>query len=161
MRYLMTLVLCALAACQPASIEQHATTTGPDVEAVTGALEQYIAAVNAGDMESALALIAGDAINMPPDGPPIVGIAAIRSNAEDFFPYYTMQSRTTPDEVVVSGDLALVRASYTDVVTPRDGGETTEASGVWLIVMRRQPDGSWKMWRDMWSVIPAQAADPM
>ena len=161
MRRLIPIMLFAFAACRPAAVEQRATTAGPDVEAVTEALDQYIGAVNAGDMERALAYIADDAINMPPDGPPIVGIAAIRSNAEDFFPSYTMQSHTTPDEVVVSGDLALVRASYTDVVTPRDGAEATEASGVWLIVFRKQSDGSWKMWRDMWSVIQSQGADSM
>jgi len=138
--------------CQPP--EPQVTTTGPDVEAVTAVLEQYAAAVNAGDLESALALMADDAMHMPPDGPPIIGIAAIRSHAESFFRDYAMQTHNRLDEVVVAGDLAFLRTSYTDTWTPRGEGEATAWSGVWLILLRKQPDGSWKMWRDMWSVVP-------
>jgi len=151
--------LLVFAACQPAAVEQHATTTGPDVEAVTAWLEQYVAAVNSGDIEGTLARIADDMIAIPPDGPPTVGIAALRADLEGFFRDYAMQSQTTPDEVVVAGDLAFVRASYTDTVTPKGEGEQIESSGVWLILLRKQLDGSWKMWRDMWSVLPPPAPE--
>ena len=157
-RMILPLMLFAVA-CEPAAVEQQATTTGPDVEAVTALLDQYIAAINAGDMEGALALIADDMMAIPPDGPPTVGMAALRTDLEGFFRDYTMQSHATPDEVLVAGDLAFVRASYSDTVTPKGEGEPTEGSGVWLILLRKQSDGSWRMWRDMWSVIPPPAPE--
>jgi uncharacterized protein (TIGR02246 family) len=152
-RVILPLLLFA-AACRPAAVEQQATTTGPDVEAVTAWLAQYADAVDAGDMETMLALIADDAVLIPPDAPPTSGMAAIRPEMESYFRDYTMQTNAQPDEVVVAGDLAFVRASYTDIVTPKGEGEPIEGSGVWLILLRKQSDGSWKLWREMYSVFP-------
>jgi ketosteroid isomerase-like protein len=53
----------------------------------------------------------------------------------------------------VAGDLAMLRTLWEETVTPKGGGEPAELSGVWLIVLKKQTDGSWKAWREMWSVI--------
>jgi len=78
-----------------------------------------------------------------PDAPPVIGRAAIPSGAESFFPRWTIQNRTTPEEMVVAGDLAAVHATYLDVVTPKGEGEPEKMSGVWLILLSKQSDGSW------------------
>ena len=167
-RMILPLMLLVAVACQPAERElsdtaiaedtsvgqfQPATTTGPDVEAITAWLEQCTAAFNAGDPEGILALFSDDAVSMPPDAPP-VSFGELRSLYELMFGENTVQVTTQADEVVVAGDLAVMRASYEDTITPRGEGEPTEMSGTWLIVLRKQPDGSWKVWRDMWSVVP-------
>ncbi len=52
-------------------------------------------------------------------------------------------------EILVSGDLAVVRLVWTLKVRPKDGGseETTREPG--MDIFRRQPDGSWKISRYM------------
>jgi len=143
-----------VAACQPAAVEQHVATTGPDVDAVTTAFQQSVAAANAGDVETLFAVYADDAVSMPPSAPPWVGKAAIRAALEPQFAESAFQLTVSPDDIAVAGDLAVIRTGWEETVTPRDDGETTGLHGEWLLVWRKQADGSWKIWRDMWTVVP-------
>jgi len=158
-RMILPLMVFAVA-CQPAAVEQQATTTGPDVEAVTALLAQYSDAVEAGDIETWATFRTDDMVAFPPDAPAFVGLESLRSWAETTFRETTTQFPLQADEVLVAGDLAVVRASYEQTVTPRGEGEPIEMSGTWLIVLRKQPDGSWKVWRDMWSVIAQPGTPP-
>jgi len=151
-------MLFVFAACQPAAVEQQAATTGPDVEAITTVFEQAIAAANAGDVEGVLAVYADDAVSLPPNEPPASGEAAIRAKFQPTFAENTVRIATSQDEVVVAGDLAVMRISFEETVTPKGEGEPIELGGHWLIVWRKQSDGSWKFWRDMWSVVPPPPA---
>lgn len=56
-----------------------------------------------------------------------------------------------------AGDLAVLRASYEETLTPKDEGEPMDLTGSWLIVLRKQSDGSWQLWRNMWSVVAPPA----
>jgi ketosteroid isomerase-like protein len=78
----------------------------------------------------------------------------LRPTYEAVFATYTFQFSARVDEVVVAEDLAVLRAFYEETVTPKGEGEPSEFSGSWLIVLRKQSDGSWKLWRNMWGVIP-------
>jgi ketosteroid isomerase-like protein len=152
---LATLISLAFLACTQA-VDQRAATTGPDVEAVRAWFEQYNAAVNAG-----VSLVADDAVVMPPDELPIAGIEEIRPRYEAVFETYAFQFTARVDEIVVAGDLAVLRAFFEETLTLKAGGEPTELSGSWLIVLKKQSDGSWKLWRNMWGVIPAPPQQTM
>jgi len=64
-------------------------------------------------------------------------------------------------DVVVAGDIGVLRAYYANTINPTNGAEPGQRSGDWLVVLRRQDDGSWKLWREMWSVIPPAPVDAM
>ncbi len=153
-RVILPLMLFVFAACQPTAVEQQAATTGPDVEAVTAWLERYSAFVSAGDVEGWATLCTDDVVAFPPDAPAIVGMEELRLLAETIFRENTERLAANVDEVVVAGDLAVLRASYEETLTPKGEGEPVEMSGAWLVILRKQSDGSWKMWREMWSVVP-------
>ncbi len=51
-------------------------------------------------------------------------------------------------EILVSGDLAVVRLVWTLKVQPKDGPEETKRE-LGMDIFRRQPDGSWKISRYM------------
>jgi ketosteroid isomerase-like protein len=51
-------------------------------------------------------------------------------------------------ETQVAGDWAYDRGNYTLTVTPKSG-KPTETSGKYLTIYKRQPDGSWKIYRDI------------
>jgi uncharacterized protein (TIGR02246 family) len=118
-----------------------------------------VAAVNAGDLDAWASFIADDAVVMPPDELPISGIDTLRPLYETVFRTYDFDFIPRLDEVVVAGDLAVLRAFFEETVTPTGAGEPIELSGSWLVVLRRQADGSWKLWRNMWGAIPATASD--
>lgn len=146
-------------ACTRAA-DRQAATTGPEVEAIAAWFDRYLAAINAGDLEGWLGFVADDAVIMPPDEVPISGMEAIRPRYEVVYATWAFDFRARVDDIVVAGDLAVLRAFYDETVTPRGEGELISFSGSWLMVLRRQTDGSWKLWRNMWGVIPAPPASP-
>lgn len=156
MRRLILPLMLLVVACQPATVEQQAVTTGPDVEAITAAFEQAVAAANAQDVEGVLAVYADNVESFPPNEPPVDGIG-LRQMIETAWAEHTVQLTASPDEVVVAGELAVMRTPYEETVTATGEGEPVEMSGDWLIIWRKQSDGSWKIWRDMWTnVAPSE-----
>jgi uncharacterized protein (TIGR02246 family) len=134
-----------------ASWGQQATTTQADVEAIKTLLAEYDAAATAGNVDAYMALYADDAVSMPPNEPARTGKEEIRAGFVAFLEENTVQLTSQVDEVRVSGDLAFLRVAYDETVTPKAGGEPTQPHGKWLVILQRQPDGSWKWWREMWS----------
>jgi uncharacterized protein (TIGR02246 family) len=151
MRPLAIICAAALAACTLP--EPHATSTGPSADAAAAWLAAYTTALNAGDLDATMALYAPDAMSMPPDGPAVSGADALRDWYAPAFTEYTMELTATVDDVVVAADLAVLRAKYDQRLVPKDGGEPATQLGSWLIVLRATDDGSWKLWRDMWSAV--------
>ena len=139
-----------LAACTTEG--QQATTAQVDAEAIMKLLAESDAAATAGNVDAVMALYADDAVSMPPDAPARTGKEEIRAAFVAFLEDNTVQLTSQVDEVRVSGDLAFLRVAYDETVTPKAGGEPTQYHGKWLVIMERQPDGSWKSWREMWSV---------
>jgi len=147
-RMALPLMLFVFAACQPA--EQQATTTGPDVDAIRALLAQTVAAYNAADLEGSVAWYAEDVVSMPPTEA-TEGKADMRRSMEAFLGANDIRFTAQADEIVVAGDVGVLLVSYDETSTPKAEGEAGEQHGKWLIVLRKQTDGSWKVWRDMWT----------
>lgn len=136
-----------LAACTTEG--QQAATTQVDAEAIMMLLAEYDAAATAGNVDPVMALYADDAVSMPPDAPARTGKDEIRAAFVAVLEENTIQLTSQVDEVRVSGDLAFLRVAYDETVTPKAVGEPTQLHGKWLVILERQPDGSWKWWREM------------
>jgi ketosteroid isomerase-like protein len=52
------------------------------------------------------------------------------------------------------GDLAYHDYSYSGRFTPKAGGEPGIGHGKGLQVLRREPDGAWKIVRNVWNAAP-------
>jgi uncharacterized protein (TIGR02246 family) len=157
-RLLFPTIVLVAAACTQAPVEQRAVTTGPAVDSVTAWLAEVTAAVNEGSLERLLALYADDARSSPADAPSL-SVSELAALYEATFAQGTFDFTTDVLDVVVSGDIGVLRAYYANTITPTNGGEPVHRTGDWLVVLRRQDDGSWKLWREMWSVIaPASPA---
>jgi uncharacterized protein (TIGR02246 family) len=147
-------------ACQAAAVEQRAVTTGPAVDSVTAWLAEVTAAVNEGSLERLLALYADDALSSPSDAPSL-SVSELAALYEATFAQGTFDFTTDVLDVVVSGELGILRAYYANTINPTNGGEPVHRTGDWLVVLRRQGDGSWKLWREMWSVITPVSSPTM
>ena len=119
-----------------------------DEEAIAGLLEEYFAALNAGDADGYLACFTDDAVWMPPDEPAIVGKEAWLEENPDPFTTFDLDLTLTLDEVVVPGDWAFARGTVTGTFTAAEG-EPVQVSGKNLWILQRQSDGSWKVWRSI------------
>ena len=158
-----------LAGCTPAEkqagpMTRETASTEADVEAIHRVREAHDPAVNAGDLDAWLAVFAEDAVSMPPNEPPVVGKEAIRSLGQGVFEHFNFEETMSSAEVMAAGDWGFDRGTYTLTPTPVAGGEPAEGAqpeimrelnyaqdGKYLWILRRQPDGSWKIACDMWS----------
>jgi ketosteroid isomerase-like protein len=113
--------------------------------------EDYGRALKSGDVARIKSCWTDDLIVMPPNEPILTGKEAFGSWMQNFFDRFIIQETLSPEEVETAGDWAFVRSSFTDVLIPKAGGEPIEDSGKSLDIYKRQPDGSWKLYRAMWN----------
>ncbi len=149
--HLTLLSLLLIAGCTPTEPVEEATSTEADVEAINRVHDDHTTALNDGDTNAYVALLTEGAVLMPPNQPAVFGVAAIREYRQTDFDQTTLEVTRPSEEVVVAGDWAFVRHTYVGMATPRAGGEPTELRGKGITILQRQPDGSWKITRYMWS----------
>jgi len=119
----------------------------------------WIAAVNAGDLEKLLAMLADDVVLINPGGEPIgrEGFIAVFSGAHRQLKIHCVSEL---QEVVVVGDVAYTWARDSLAITPRvtdneTQSETTHLAGHRLTVYRKSSDGRWLLTRDAHTLSPA------
>lgn len=144
-------VLFLLAACAPD--EAGEGTRGQDVTgAVEGIWDEYASSLMDGDIDRWLSLWTEDGIQMPPDEPPVVGKERIRERNQavaDQFTFDDMEIQNA--EVASAGDWAYARGTYTATLLPRGEGIPIRVDGKYMSILRRQPDGSWRIHRDIFN----------
>lgn len=126
---------------------------GSDERAIRELHTAWIDAVNAGDLERLLALMADDVMFLNPGRAPIgqdgfpAGFAAAHRQSQ-------IRCSSELEEIVVVGEVAYTVCRDSLSVTPRDGGAATELAGHRLTVYRKQPDGRWLLARDAHTLSP-------
>lgn len=157
--YLVLGSVVALAACaQPAP--EPVDTSAADEAAIRAHTDQFLSAWNAADVAGFDGMYTDDAVLLQPDGPVTVGREAILQAFTDYFNEFDAEQAAVVDEVEVSGDIAYSRGTWSLTQTPKAGGDPQARNGKWSNVVRRQADGSWKVWRWMWNEEGAAPGSP-
>jgi uncharacterized protein (TIGR02246 family) len=133
-----------------------ATAEEVDVEAVTETVtaiwDEYEASLSAGDVDRWVDLWTEEGIQLPPGEPPVVGKEAIRArNKAALTDLFDISMSITNEEVVVGGEWSVARGVYTATLTPKAGGDNVLVDGKYMTLLRLQPDGSWKIYRDIFN----------
>jgi uncharacterized protein (TIGR02246 family) len=123
-------------------------------KAIEAANAQFSAAFARGDAKAVAAMYTADAVLLPPDTEIIRGTAAIAA-----FWAATMQSGVkgatlTTVDVGVSDDLAYETGKVVLTIQP-EGAAAMTATAKYMVVWKKQADGSWKLHLDMWNNLPA------
>lgn len=135
------------AACGTAP--QSATDLAADTAAVNDVRAQFQSAYNAGDAAILAALYSVDAIMMPDHHAAIEGQPAIQQYFEELFAQYTGNITITPGDTEITGDLAHEHGTFSVTVTPKAGGNAMTDNGNYLVILKRQPEGTWKLHHDI------------
>jgi uncharacterized protein (TIGR02246 family) len=128
---------------------------GSDPEALVTAVNdiwaRYASGLNSGDLDSWLSLWTDDGVQLPPGEPPVVGKDRIRTRNRAVLDKFAFNMSITNEEVGAAGDWAFARGSYTATLTAKDGSQTVPVDGKYMTILKRQPDGSWRIYRDIFN----------
>jgi ketosteroid isomerase-like protein len=121
--------------------------------------EKFAQAVVAKNWPGLAAMYSTDAAFMPPNESVVQGRAAIQSWMSAFPPVTAFS--LTPQQVEGRDDLAYVRGTYMMTVTPPGAPAPVDDHGKYIVIERKQPDGSWLITEDIFSSdVPLPAPAP-
>jgi uncharacterized protein (TIGR02246 family) len=103
------------------------------------------------DLDKAVSFIADDAVVMNPNTAALRGKDQIRASMKQGFddPNSVLAYQITAVEVAQSGELGYTSGTYTFTSSDPITKNPVTDHGNWLTVRKKQPDGSWKIVRDM------------
>ncbi len=125
-----------------------APLSSADEAAIRQSTADFVRAALANDADAIANLYTEDAVLMFPNEPAYVGREAIRNR----FAADTHLALTLPiDDVDGRGDLAYARGTFTYRFQQGGEGDPMDDAGKWIILLRKQADGSWLTIADMYN----------
>jgi len=144
----------ALAAC--ATTSNRAPDTSADLAAITAFNARYLKSINDGDIATLSSLTDEDHMMIGVGRPPTAGKAANDAANGRTLSQFKIDETWTVLESIIDRNLAYQRGTFTVGATPKAGGPTRNTTGKFVRIYQRQPDGSWRMTRDVLLSDPAQ-----
>jgi ketosteroid isomerase-like protein len=143
-------------ACRPADHQEPggsgATFSPGDSAAIAASDSAFVTAVDAGNVDAVAAVYASDAALLPPNLPVQRGHNAIRSFWGGFLNAYDVKFELGADVIEGRGDLAYDLGHYRFMAVPRAKNSPGIADeGKYVTVLKKQPDGSWKLIVDIYN----------
>lgn len=109
--------------------------------------QEWISAVNAGDVEKYLSILSENIIWFPPVGQVISGKAEFREWVEPFFEKFNYDFYLSQIKTKINGSWSIERGIFTSKMIPLTGGNPMEHSGNYLIFWHRSKEGEWAIER--------------
>jgi uncharacterized protein (TIGR02246 family) len=126
-----------------------------DLRAIEAINQREVQASLTGDPALLMSQWTDDFVLLQPVGPILRG----RNSIADAFRgvetrVEVLEAGFDIQEVKVLGDWAFQWGTYHQSLRPRAGGEAARSSGKLMRILQRQPDGSWKMSRNIATIDP-------
>ncbi len=123
-----------------------------DTDAVAAVISRYQDAANRSDTDAVIALYTPDAVFMPQNSPPSVGIDAVRAAYAVMTQAITLDIRFTVAEVrQVAPDWAFLRSTSAGTVKLLANGQTVPEANQELFILQKL-GGEWRIARYAFSV---------
>ena len=139
----------------PLLVASCTSREGPDTEADTAAIHaiwsSYASSLEAGDIDAWLSLWTEDGVQMPPGEPAMVGMDQIRNRNGTALDLFSVEIDISVEEVRFVDDWAFSRGTYTATFSPKNGDEPNPVDGKFMTILVRQPEGGWKIHRDIFN----------
>jgi ketosteroid isomerase-like protein len=144
MKYFIPFILFAVVCCQqtPASLTQS------DKDAIQKNLNDFTQAVNKNTADL-VNVYPEEIISLPPHEDEVVGKQKVIERHSGPGPKATSFT-TTSQEIDGAGEMAFARGVWEFKGTLDDSIDIQD-KGKYLVILKKQPDASWKMIREMWN----------
>jgi len=116
-----------------------------DERAIRDLIATWMSASQAGDTDTVLSLMTDDVVFMVPGKEPF-GKAAFAAASQDM-KGVRIEGTSEIREVEVLGDWAYLRG-HLQVAVTTPAGNTVRRAGYTLTILRKEPDGKWRLARD-------------
>lgn len=132
------------------AVPANAESPRDEIEA---ALITFETAFNGGDAAAVAAHYAEDAAVFPPDAARVDGRTGIQTFWKGAMDAGLADLKLKAVEVHGDGDLAFEVGEVSFSAPDGSGGRST-ANGKYVVVWKRGPDGTWRLYRDIWNANP-------
>ena len=141
----------APAAATVAASPTSATTVAELRHAIDSGQARFIDAATKGDVAAPGSVYTDDAAVLAPNGKAARGRAEIdKGNTQMLSTTKITALKLSTDDVQISGDFGVETGSYEQTLTPKTGKPMHDV-GKYLLVWKRQADGSWKILREAYN----------
>lgn len=147
----------------PPSAAASAQQEAEDREAIQELQQREITANLSFNVDGLVALWDTNGVLLPPDHAPVVGIDAIRRYYQDQAQALASQQilayNTNWNEIQVCGEYAFAWGNITSRLQAPVGNQETDNDWTAMRVLKREPDGGWKIYRATWNNRPKEITE--
>jgi uncharacterized protein (TIGR02246 family) len=126
-----------------------AQLTDADRKGIQDGTDRFTKAMLSGDAAGIAALYTEDGMLLPPNEGVVKGRAAIQQYVSRFPKITAFEPRMVYIEG--NGEVAYTRGTYEITMMPPGAKTPSKASGKFIEIRKKQPDGSWLLARDFWN----------
>ncbi|HKN74325.1 MAG TPA: DUF4440 domain-containing protein [Candidatus Acidoferrum sp.] len=135
----------------------HTATAAPratTLETLAKLREAWVQDLRTKQLEPILKFYAADGVFLQPNGERIAGSAALRNLFQNIMATFNSDLTLHSQSLETSGDLAYDSGDFQESLTTIATGAKITSTGSYIIIYKRQPDGSWQIIQHAWMGIP-------
>ena len=116
--------------------------------------EAWVQDLRTKQLEPILKFYAPDAVFLQPTGERITGSAALRTLFQNIMATFNSDLALKSQNLETSGDLAYDSGDFQETLTTIATGAKITSKGSYVIIFKRQPNGSWQIVQHVWTGTP-------
>lgn len=118
---------------------------------IVRAHNRYVRAINSNNTDRVMAMYDKGAAVMQPDGPLVTGHRALRKWVSDYFKAFKTHWDKKSKLIWVAGDYGFDQGVDTAHDKPRNGGPMQVYTVKGILIYKRQKNGEFLVYRDIWN----------
>ncbi len=124
------------------------------LETLTKMREAWVQDLRTKQLEPILKFYAPEAVFLQPTGERLTGPAALRTLFQTIMATFNSDLALHSQNLETSGDLAYDSGDFQETLTAIATGAKITSKGSYVIIFKRQPNGSWQIVQQVWTGTP-------
>jgi ketosteroid isomerase-like protein len=128
------------------------------IAAIAKIREAWVQDLRTKQLEPILKFYAADAVFLQPNGDRITGSASLRTLFQNIMATFNSDLALHSQNLETSGDLAYDSGDFRETLTTIATGAKITSKGSYIMIFKRQPNGSWQIIQHAWVGTPPPGA---